>query len=622
MKAPMNALLFVARTLALALSLTLPAAAKEEFLAPSDAFQASLRQAGPDGLPSLHFKIAPRYHLYRDRFALSDGQGRALSPALPAGRDKFDPGLGQTMAMWEGEVLIALQAPAAAADWQVRYQGCADDGLCYPPQSATLQWRDEQGRMAGRLVPVADTDLFGAPAAGPSAAASAPAAVGPAAAPDRAAEESDRIARALGSGSLPTVLGVFAALGLLLSFTPCVLPMLPILSSIIVGQAQPVSRARGLGLALAYSLGMAVVYTAMGMLAGWLGQGLAGALQNPWVLGAFALLLALLALSMFGAWQFQMPPVLQQRLSTLSNRIRGGRSLGVFAMGMLSALLLGPCVAAPLAGVLVYISQTRDLALGGAALFSLACGMSVPLLLLGLSAGSLLPRAGAWMERVKALFGVLLLATALWLVSPVLPAAAVMLALGTGVLVGACLLGWPAGARTPPHALVRAVAVPLGLWGAALWVGALSGGDSIAQPLGHLARRADAGSLAAGDPAAPRFQRVTSDGELQQALAAAAGRPIMLDYYADWCVACKEMEHLTFSDPQVRDRMRQALLIQADVTRDSADSRALLKRFQLFGPPAIVFLDAQGRETDPGQRVVGFMPASDFRQRLERVIPK
>jgi thiol:disulfide interchange protein DsbD len=299
---------------------------------------------------------------------------------------------------------------------------------------------------------------------------------------------------------------------------------------------------------------MALVYTAMGMLAGWLGQGLGAVLQNPWTLGAFALLLAALSLSMFGVWEFQMPGFIQQRLAAGQNRLPGGKHLGVFVMGALSALLVGPCVAAPLAGVLVYISRTRDLVLGGAALFALACGMSVPLLLLGVSAGRLLPRAGAWMERVKTVFGVLLLATAVWLVWPVLPASVT--------------------------------------------------------------------ALVAADPraasAAPAFRRVRSEAELQQALAQAGGRPVLLDYYADWCVACKEMEHLTFGDPSVRERLQHALLLQADVTADSAESRALLKRFGLFGPPGIVFLDAHGRERDAALRVIGFMPAKDFAGRLQR----
>jgi thiol:disulfide interchange protein DsbD len=230
---------------------------------------------------------------------------------------------------------------------------------------------------------------------------------------------------------------VFLIAGLLLSFTPCVLPMVPILSSIIVGQGAPVTRARGFSLALAYALGMALIYTGFGVVAGLLGEGLAAALQNPWVLGAFALLLAGLSLSMFGVYELQLPGGLQSRVSAVSGRLPGGRFAGVFAMGGLSALIVGPCVAAPLAGALVYISQTKDVVIGGLALFSLAMGMSVPLLLVGLSAGSLLPRAGAWMEGVKTVFGVMLLAVALWIVSPVLPGWALMLIIGTGLLIGA-----------------------------------------------------------------------------------------------------------------------------------------------------------------------------------------
>jgi thiol:disulfide interchange protein DsbD len=467
-----------------------------------------------------------------------------------------------------------------------------------------VRWRLDDGLLKASL----SGDIERSAATTPPASDSAP--------PDAAAAESDRIAGALASGSVLTVMGVFVVFGLLLSFTPCVLPMLPILSSIIVGQSQPVSRSRGFTLALAYSLGMALIYTGMGMLAGWLGQGLAGALQNPWVLGAFALLLAGLSLSMFGVWEFQMPGFIQQRLAAGQNRLPGGKHVGVFVMGALSALLVGPCVAAPLAGVLVYISHTRDLVLGGAALFALACGMSVPLLLLGLSAGRLLPRAGAWMERVKTLFGVMLLATALWLVSPVLPSAVTMLILGVGVLVAAVLIGWPVGRE--PHALTRALAMPLLLWGAVLCIGAFSGGRDILQPLSHWTQGLRATATPVQAVAAPAFKRVRSEAELQQALSQANGRMVLLDYYADWCVSCKEMEHLTFSDPAVRERMQRALLLQADVTADSAESRMLLKRFGLFGPPGLIFLDAQGREVDATLRVIGFMPAKDFERRLQR----
>lgn len=600
---------------ALFIGLAFGTARAADFLDPAEAFKASVSQDA-SGRTTLLFEVAPHYHLYRQRLQLQDAAGQPVPAVLPPGRDTFDKALGEQVSVWEHDVRIELPPPAGEGAWDLTYQGCADEGLCYPPQHAKVRWQLEGGALKASLASAdAESDTGAAPSAAvPAAAASAPAEAAPAT-PDAAAAESERIAGALASGSVLTVMGVFVVFGLLLSFTPCVLPMLPILSSIIVGQSQPVSRGRGFTLALAYSLGMALIYTGMGMLAGWLGQGLAGALQNPWVLGAFALLLAGLSLSMFGVWEFQMPGFVQQRLAAGQNRMPGGKHFGVFVMGALSALLVGPCVAAPLAGVLVYISQTRDLVLGGAALFALACGMSVPLLLLGLSAGRLLPRAGAWMERVKTLFGVMLLATALWLVSPVLPMAVTMLILGAGVLVGAALLGWPAGRQ--PQALTRALALPLLLWGVVLCVGAFSGGRSITQPLSHLGQGL-ATSAPAQAAAGPAFKRVRSEAELQQALQQAGGRPVLLDYYADWCVSCKEMEHLTFTDPAVSARMQRALLLQADVTADNAESRALLKRFGLFGPPGIIFLDVQGREPDAKLRVIGFMPAKDFDARLQR----
>jgi thiol:disulfide interchange protein DsbD len=531
----LNLRLVFVRLAALWVAVAAATASAADFLDPAEAFRPTVQQDGA-GRAVLQVAVAPHCHLYRQRFQLQDAAGSAVAAALPPGRDVLDAALGEQVSVWEHDITVSLPTPPAPTTWSLSYQGCADEGLCYPPQHASLRWEPSAGGLQVHL-------LADAADASPTASP-----------PDEAAAESDRVTRALASGHVLTVIGVFVVFGLLLSFTPCVLPMLPILSSIIVGQSQPVSRGRGFSLAASYSLGMALVYTAMGMLAGWLGQGLGAVLQNPWTLGAFALLLAALSLSMFGVWEFQMPGFIQQRLAAGQNRLPGGKHLGVFVMGALSALLVGPCVAAPLAGVLVYISRTRDLVLGGAALFALACGMSVPLLLLGVSAGRLLPRAGAWMERVKTVFGVLLLATAVWLVWPVLPASVT--------------------------------------------------------------------ALVAADPraasAAPAFRRVRSEAELQQALAQAGGRPVLLDYYADWCVACKEMEHLTFGDPSVRERLQHALLLQADVTADSAESRALLKRFGLFGPPGIVFLDAHGRERDAALRVIGFMPAKDFAGRLQR----
>ncbi len=626
-----------ATAITLAFAATGPARAATDqppFLDVVQAFpgQARVDDAGRGPLV-VQFDVAPGYHLYRERFAI-EAEGATLpAPRLPEGKAEFDRNFNKTMTLWAGAVRIAQPLPAGdlPASLTVRFQGCADRGLCYPPQQALVHLtRGGDGAVTARWEsqPDALTAPVDAPATSATstvtAASASPAPSGaatttgatPATAATSADAPIDRSAAALQSGSLLRVIGMFLLGGLLLSFTPCVLPMLPILSSIIVGQGAPVSRARGFTLALAYSMGMAMVYTAAGVVAGLLGSGFAAALQNPWVLGAFALLLSVLALSMFGVWEFQMPGFIQDKVNNASNQLKGGRHVGVFLMGGLSALLVGPCVAAPLAGALVYISQTRDVVLGGSALFALACGMSVPLLLLGLSAGTLLPRAGRWMEHVKTFFGVVLIAVALWLVSPVLPTGALMFLIGAAALILAiCLGAFEAG---KPRAL-KAGGALVALWSVAMIGGALSGGDSVLQPLRHLARgNGGALPMASAEAASttPAFERITTVAQLDAALAS-TDRPVMLDFYADWCVACKEMEHLTFADPAIAARLRQARLLQADVTANSAEAKALLKRFQLFGPPGILFFDAQGREL-AAARTIGFLPADEFAQRLDR----
>jgi thiol:disulfide interchange protein DsbD len=595
-------------------------AAEPVFLDVDKAFHV---EVAPDGVKALAIRLtaAPGYHLYRDRFAVAAQAPAVLPPAeLPDGKRQFDESFGKDVVLWTGTVAVHQPLGDAPASGQaaVSYQGCADRGLCYPPQSGTIQWsRNAAGALTTQWVAGDDTTLA-APAEAPgSASAGVPAAPVVAAAPasaaaaPRAADDSgDLNALALRSGSLPRVVGLFLLGGLLLSFTPCVLPMLPILSSIIVGQGEAVSRRKGFTLALAYSLGMALVYTAAGVVAGLVGSGFAAALQNPWVLGSFALLLSGLALSMFGVWEFQMPGFIQDRINSASNQLGGGRHAAVFAMGGLSALLVGPCVAAPLAGALVYISQTRDVLLGGSALFALAMGMSVPLLLLGLSAGTLLPRAGRWMEHVKTFFGVLLLGVALWLVSPVLPIQVVMLVAGTAVLV---LLFWLGAFEASRPPLLRGVGVVLALWAVSQMGGALSGGDSFLQPLRHLARNGGSSAVAAAADG-PTFRRITRVDELEAALKDTT-RPVVLDMAADWCVSCKEMAHLTFGAQAVRPRLERATLLQADVTANSADAKALLRRFGLFGPPAVIFFDASGRELPA--RTIGFEPPEVFARRLD-----
>jgi thiol:disulfide interchange protein DsbD len=397
-------------------------------------------------------------------------------------------------------------------------------------------------------------------------------------------------------------------------------PMLPILSSIIVGQGGKVTAARGLGLAATYSLGMALVYTALGVVAGLVGQGFAGFLQSPPVLVAFGALLVVLSLSMFGFYELQLPAAWRDRLSARNEKLSGGQLGGVFGMGVLSALIVSPCVSAPLVGALVYIGQTRDAVLGGSALFAIAAGMSVPLLLLGTSAGTLLPRSGPWMERVKQVFGLVLLGVAIYIVQPVLPGLAAMIAWGTLLVLGAASLGAFEPVHPGPHhgaaRLMKGFGLVLALLGVLQFVGLAAGGRDPAQPLSPFAlarAEAPASGLAARDAGSagePRFDRVVSVAELDQRLQV-AGRPVMLDFYADWCVSCKEMEKETFIDPAVKAKLAKAVLLRADVTANTPDDRALLKRFNLFGPPGLIFFDAQGREVEPA-RVVGFQDSERF----------
>ncbi len=417
--------------------------------------------------------------------------------------------------------------------------------------------------------------------------------------------------------------------------------MVPILSSILVGRrgAHAVTRGSGFALAVVYSLGMALVYTLLGIAAGLAGEGLAATLQAPWILATFAALLVVLAGSMFGFYELQMPPSLQARLATWSGRVGGGsgaslaRVGGVFAMGALSALIVGPCVAAPLAGALVYISRTRDVVLGGLALFSLAVGMSVPLLLVGLSAGSLLPRVGAWMKTVERFFGALLIAVALWMVAPILPTWAVMLGWAMIAIVAAAYLrAFDALAPDAPGIarLGKGVGLVLMLAGAVEFVGVATGGRDVLQPLAHLAR--DASSTASGSSSSasaggarssgPAFEPVKGSADLDRRIASAAtaGRPVLVDFYADWCVSCKEMERFTYADARVAARMKDFVLLKADVTANDADDRALLKRFALFGPPGIVFFGRDGRPLDRAE-VIGFQDADRFLSSLVAVDP-
>ncbi|MFS2216505.1 protein-disulfide reductase DsbD [Telluria sp. Tellsp104] len=582
---------WMAALVLLASTLGRSALAADDFLPPEQAFKPSAElRAG--GIVHVTWAIAPGYHLYRDRLVFTAPQ--VGQPTLPDGVRKFDSNFNKEMETYAGQLAADLPVKADAKSpfvLRVGYQGCADAGLCYPPAEVA----------------------FAVDPAAPGALK--PAAADAVIAPPPAHEDDSSLAqRTLQSGSAWRIGLAFLAFGLLLSFTPCVLPMVPILSSIIVGEGN-VSRSKGFILALAYSLGMALVYTALGVAAGLAGEGLAGALQKPWVLLTFGALLVLLALSMFDVYQLQLPSSLQSRLSTTSGSMSGGRFAGVFVMGALSALIVGPCVAGPLAGALLYISQTKNVWTGGWALFSMAAGMSVPLLLTGVSAGSLLPRAGAWMNHVKRVFGLLLLAVAIWMVTPVFPVTVAMLLWGAFAVLCAVFLRVfepiAAGAGLGRHA-GKTLGLVLLTGGLFELVGAASAGQDVLQPLAHL-RGAQVAAAAEGKE--QKFERIRTLAELDQVLASSP-TPVMLDFYADWCVSCKEMERFTFSEPKVEARMKQVRLLQVDVTANNDEDRALMKKFGLFGPPGII-LFKQGKEVPEG-RVIGFMPPERFAEHLSR----
>ncbi len=675
---------------------------EDDFLPPEQAFRLSAELVAPDRL-QLRFDIADGYYLYHDQFAFAaepEPAQASYGPAqVPPGEVIYDQVFEKDLETHRDHIAIdlPLQGSPQAFTLQVTSQGCADAGLCYPPQTWPVALDATEGGWSVQAATLSD----GGWGNGGSFA-------------DWRNATDLGLADALGGAALWQTVGVFFALGLLLSLTPCVLPMIPILSALLVGdqaarqaQGHHTGRWRGLGLAASYVLGMSLVYTLAGIAAGLTGASLAATLQTPWVLTLFASILVVLALAMFNVFTVQVPARWQTALSTQVNRLPGGRITGAFGMGAISALIVGPCVAAPLAGALLYISQTGDLWLGGLALFAMAWGMGASLLVAGASASTLLPRAGVWMEGIKQFFGLLLLAVAWWMLLPVLPAWAEMLGWALLAVFAASLLGafnaLPADASVGRRS-AKGLGWVLALVGAIQLVGLSSGGRDALQPLAHLgggtggawsqsasqpwARGGDAGGAGAavasdanrdaaadaasgsgdgasfspadtgaasafggkvgdsrwltgagnsaegagagglapamtatGNGAHPPFMAVQNLDELQQIIDQAEGRPVMLDFYADWCVSCKEMERFTFSDPAVAQRMAQMVLVQADVTANNDEHRELLKRFRLFGPPGIIFFDGRGREqTDT--RVVGFQNAERFGAVLDRVLAR
>jgi thioredoxin:protein disulfide reductase len=569
-------------------------ASGDDFLPPDQAFRLNARADGTDRV-RLDWEIADGYYLYRARIGVSTTSPLAQLGAtlFPAGDVKNDEYFGR-QEVYHHELVATVPVARAGGTvvelpLKVTYQGCAEAGLCYPPITRTV---------TVKLPASASSTSSPSSIAGPGADISG-------------ADGQSGFAALVRPGNLLLMLGSFYLAGLLLSCTPCVLPMVPILSGIIAGSARNLTTARAFALSLTYVLGMAFAYTLAGIAGAAAGHQVQAAFQQWWVIGLFAALFVVLGLSMLGVFTLQMPVSLQTRIANVSNRQSAGTYTGVAVMGALSALIVTTCVAPALVGALVVISQTGEVARGGAALFAMALGMGTPLLIVGASAGKLLPRAGAWMELVKKLFGVMMLGVAAWMLARIVPDRLALILWAAPALLLGWLLWTGIRTRTAAAWMLRGLGVIAALYGVALAAGSALGGTNPLAPLPALSSRAE--------PLPFRSIETVADLDREVAQARARHRGVLLDFSADWCTSCKEMERYTFTDPAVRRALADAVLLRADVTKNDANDQALLHRFGIFGPPTIAFYGPDGRER-ASYRVVGYMKADDFAARCHAAL--
>lgn len=548
-----------------------PFESKPEFLPVDKAFVLTSERL-ESGETQLFWQITDGYYLYQKRLKF-DGLTAEQQPALPTGESHSDEFFGEQPVYRQG---LEVKIPASASGQiKVSYQGCADAGLCYPPQTRVID-------LGGKAAVAASTE-----------------------APDQA------LASSLQQRALGWSLLVFFGLGLLLAFTPCTLPMLPILAGMVVGSGA--TPRRGFALAGSYVICMALVYAAMGVIAALLGANLQAWLQNPWLLGTFAAIFVVLALPMFGFFELQLPVALRDRLEHASRSRSGGSLIGAGVLGALSGLLVGPCMTAPLAGALLYIAQSGNALHGGLILFSLGIGIGVPLLLLVTVGNRFLPKPGAWMNLLKGVFGFLFLATALLMLRPVLDPS-LWLGLCGALLLIAAYSAWKQSEGFGRVAqMFGAAALLLGLWGSLLVIGAAGGSDDPYQPLQVYSAGRTASAAPNGHEA---FTTVKDPAALQSELdaAKAKGQWVLLDYYADWCVSCKVMEKQVFGKDKVMQALSDVRLLRLDVTADNAASRELLSRYKVPGPPSFVWIGSDGEERR-SQRITGEVDADTFLQR-------
>ncbi|MGM0412266.1 MAG: protein-disulfide reductase DsbD [Pseudomonadota bacterium] len=611
------------RTLLLALVALLAAApaAAQDLMDPDDAF--AVEAEAVDGQTiRISWEVHSDYYLYQDKFELeSNTDGVSFGELdLPEPKVKEDEFFGEVethSGSFEATVPVERGDDGAkTVAFTLHSQGCNDpQGVCYPPHEQELEvdlpeaGADDSDESAGSgeadEKDSAEQESAEEPAGGAGTVSA-----------------QDQLADSLANEAVWLVVLTFFGLGLLLAFTPCVFPMIPILSSIIAGQGEHITTKRAFTMSVVYVLAMALTYTVAGVIAGLFGENLQAAFQNPWILGTFAAIFVLLALSMFGFYDLQLPSSMQGKLSEVSNRQQGGTLTGVAVMGFLSALIVGPCVAAPLMGALIYIGQTGDAVLGGLALFALSLGMGAPLVAIGTGAGKLMPKAGPWMDAVKGVFGILLLAVAIWMLERVLPGQVTLGLWAILFMVSAVYMGALDALREGVSGWRRfwkGLGLVLLIYGVFMLAGAATGGSDPLRPLQTVSVAGGGGSA---EEEHLEFRRVETVEELNSAVEQAASndRPVMFDFYADWCVSCKEFEKYTFSDSAVQSTLAEndVLLLQADVTDNTDEDKALLREFDLIGPPAILFFDRDGEEKSR-QRVVGFKEAEPFNQRLQEV---
>ena len=578
---------------------------------PEDAFMLSGSALSPEELV-VRFDILSCCYLYQERMSVKALDENVVlgTPSFTEGKVYEDAFFGKTI-VHRNNVKISVPVvdkpvESGSISLLVGYQGCSDAGVCYPPQEKTLivglgDDSDVATTVLGTVSIDESSELKGL------------------ATGSGYVSEQDRLSSRLATSGL-LALPFFFGLGILLAFTPCVFPMVPILSGIITADKN-INQTRAFVLSSVYVLSMAITYALFGVLAAATGANLQVAFQHPAVLIGFSALFVVLALSMFGVFTVQVPVVLQNKLTSMSNRQSGGRVAAVSTMGVLSALIVGPCVAAPLIGVLGYITMSGDIVIGGITLFVMGLGMGLPLLVIGTSAGRLLPKAGPWMNTIKSVFGVGLLAVAIWMLERVFPPTVTMLLWSVLALSVAVFLkvGREVENRAIPL-LGKAFGHALTAYGVIILIGVASGATDPLRPLYPLTQKVAGGSAVASHPV---FQPVTSIKDLDSIIAAStnSGKPVLLDFYADWCVSCKEMEKYTFSDPLVAELMSQFTLVQADVTKNTTDDKTLLERYGLFGPPAILFFQLDGSESSE-YRVMGFMKANNFASVLKQVYRK